>query len=196
MDLQQLKDIATKLDFTHHHNIGEERLEAQLREHCLNHGTTLEEVIKKLEEGEEVVLQKVVPKQEKITFASLAAAKSKKRKQELEKDAMQLIRCIITCNNKNKTSYQGEIFEVRNAVIPGMKKFVLFDVPTHIPKIMYNMLKEKKCQIFRSKRVDGRDETVPLEINEYSIEVLPPLTEEELQSIRQKQLAEGKGRDD
>lgn len=195
MDLQQLKDIATRLGFTFHHLVGAEKLEAQLREYCESNNTTLEDVMEKLGNGEEVVFQKVIPKEEKVTFASLAAIKNAKKKETLERDAMKLVRCIITCNNKNKTSYSGEIFEVRNAVIPGMKKFVPFDVPTHIPQIMFNMLKERKCQIFVSKRVDGRDVNVPKEINEFNIEVLPPLTPEELEAIRQKQLAEGKQRD-
>ena len=33
MELQQLKEIATKLNYQHHHNIGANKLEEQLRDY-------------------------------------------------------------------------------------------------------------------------------------------------------------------
>jgi len=54
------------------------------------------------------------------------------------------------------------------------------------------MLKEKKVQLFKKTRVKGVDVTTPYLANEYTIEVLPALTPEEFEAIRQKQLAEGK----
>ena len=47
MELQQLKEIATKLNYQHHHNIGANKLEEQLRDYCKNElNITLEEVMK------------------------------------------------------------------------------------------------------------------------------------------------------
>lgn len=108
------------------------------------------------------------------------------------KKAMKLVRVQISCNNPNKTSYQGEIFSARNKFIPEVKKFVPFNVPTHVPQILLNMIKEKKLQTFVTEKLPNgmqtkRSKLVP----EYSITVLSPLTPEEFNAIRQKQLAEG-----
>ena len=108
------------------------------------------------------------------------------------KKAMKLVRVQISCNNPNKTSYQGEIFSARNKYIPEVKKFVPFNVPTHVPTILLNMIKEKQLQTFVTEKLPNgmqtkRSKLVP----EYNIQVLAPLTAEEFNAIRQKQLAEG-----
>jgi hypothetical protein len=105
---------------------------------------------------------------------------------------MKLVRCTITCNNKNKTNYVGEIFSVRNAVLPEVKKMVPFGVITHIPSILLNVIKEKKYQMFKVKKLpNGITTKESYLIPEYNIQVHPPITSEELEAIKQKQLAEG-----
>lgn len=106
------------------------------------------------------------------------------------REAMKLVHCIVTCNNKNKTNYQGEIFCVRNADIPAVKKFIPFGVPTHIPQILLNSIKEHKYQTFVKQKVNGNLITKPKFIDEYVIQELPPLTAEELEAIKQRQLAD------
>ena len=108
------------------------------------------------------------------------------------KKAMKLVRCQISCNNPNKSSYQGEIFSARNKYIPEVKKFIPFNVPTHVPQILLNMIKEKNLQTFVQEKLPNglqtrRSKLVP----EYNIQILSPLTAEEFNAIRQKQLAEG-----
>ena len=108
------------------------------------------------------------------------------------KKAMKLVRVQISCNNPNKGSYQGEIFSARNKYIPEVKKFIPFNVPTHIPQILLNMIREKNLQTFVTEKLPNglqtrRSKLVP----EYNIQILSPLTPEEFNAIRQKQLAEG-----
>ena len=135
-----------------------------------------------------------VEKLSKITFSGADAARAKERSRNVEKEAMKLIRCQINCNNKNKTSLTGEIFCARNAVIPEVKKFIPFGVPTHVPEILLNMIKEKQYQMFRKEKLpNGNQITRSYLIPEYTIQELPPLTSAELEAIKQKQLAEGRG---
>jgi hypothetical protein len=108
------------------------------------------------------------------------------------KKAMRLVRCQIVCNNPNKTSYQGEIFSARNKFIPEVKKFIPFNVPTHVPTILLNMIREKKLQTFVTEKLPNGMQTKRSKlIPEYSVTILSPLTPEEFNAIRQKQLAEG-----
>ena len=129
----------------------------------------------------------------KMTFSKVEADKAKEQAKLAEREALKLTRCIINCNNKNKTSLTGEIFCARNAKIAEVKKFIPFGVPTHVPEILLNMIREKKYQMFRKEKLpNGSQITRPFLVPEYTVDVLPPLTSSELEAIKQKQLAEGK----
>lgn len=128
----------------------------------------------------------------KVTFADLEKESNATNTSNALKEAMKLVRCTISCNNPNKASYTGDIFCVQNAKLPEVKKFVPFNVPTHVPSILLNMIREKQCQKFVSKRLpNGQQATESKLVPEYNIQILPPLTKEELEAIKQKQLAEG-----
>ena len=241
LSLQQLKDIATKLNFTdYHHNIGAAKLQEKLVVECEEQGTSLEEVATSLgfievnqndtespenenldpntsvAEAEKLLnstqsnttpdttpenTQPTVPNTDKanmeflknLTFADASAAKAKQVEKARTRDAMKLIRCTVTCNNKNKSSYQGEIFTAGNAKIHQIEKFVPFGYKTHIPQILYNVIKEKKCQMFKHEKVNGMPVTKTYLINEYNIEIHDPITKKELEAIARKQMAEGYG---
>ena len=133
-----------------------------------------------------------IEKLKHLTFEEADRKQIETEEKSVWKKAMKLVRCQISCNNPNKTSYQGEIFSARNKFIPEVKKFIPFNVPTHVPMILLNMIKEKQLQTFVTEKLPNgmqtkRSKLVP----EYSITVLPPLTSEEFNAIRQKQLAEG-----
>ena len=53
------------------------------------------------------------------------------------------------------------------------------------------MIEEKQFQKFEKKRVNGNQVPTTKLMLEYTTEYLSPLTEEEFEAIRQKQLAEG-----
>jgi len=133
-----------------------------------------------------------IEKLRNLTFEEADKRHMESEEKSVWKKAMKLVRVQISCNNPNKTSYQGEIFSARNKFIPEVKKFVPFNVPTHVPQILLNMIKEKQLQTFVTEKLPNgmqtkRSKLVP----EYSITVLSPLTSEEFNAIRQKQLAEG-----
>ena len=204
MELQHLKDIAAKLNFTHHHMIGAEKLAKDLTEHCLEIGTTLEEVSKsiKVQESTDTTTTTTTtePTPDEVFIAKLASMSfteveqglAKNTSSERQKEAMRLIRCTISCNNKNKSQLTGEIFCARNKVISEVKKFVPFNVPYHIPLILFNMIKEKEYQTFRTEKLpNGSTYKKTVLVPEYNVQELPPITQDELTAIAQKQLAEG-----
>ena len=220
MELQQLKDIAAKVGYKYHHMTGTAKLEEGLRAYCIEIGTSLEEVASeisgvegedtnsKVETPEDVTSTEqphtvepklpskdssvsMVEKLSKMTFAQAEKEASKKVSGNRAKEAMRLIRCIVTCNNKNKTSYTGEIFCARNAIVPEVKKFIPFGVPTHIPQILFNMIKEKQYQQFTTRKVGDKEIVETKQLPAYTIQELPPLTKEELEDLKQRQLAQG-----
>ena len=125
------------------------------------------------------------------TFESLAQKQAQKLEQTVNKRAMKLVRVMISSNNPTKHNYKGEIITAQNSVIPAVKKFIPFNAPTHIPQILYNILKDKQMQIFYSEKLpNGRTKKRARLVPEYNIQVLEPLTAKELEAIKQKQLAE------
>ena len=208
MELQQLKDIAKYLEYQHHHAIGAERLESELIKYCDEIGTSMEEAINGMEaliaskansltetDGSNTNTEldpNIVAKLATMSFNEAEGKAVKSARAEKQKEAMRLVRCTISCNNKNKSEFSGEIFCARNKILPEVKKFVPFGVPTHIPLILLNMIKEKQYQVFRTKKLpNGQTVKEPSLIPEYNIQELPPLTTKELDAIAQKQLAEG-----
>lgn len=200
MELQHLRSIANKLNFSYHHMLGAEKLEQRLRTYCKNNNIDFESIsnevlneYKKEDKGEVLVMIKDKKLDlSKVTFDDLEKSRNKELSDKRTKDATKLVRCMITCNNKNKTSYKGEIFTARNAVVDEIKKFVPFGRPTHVPQILLNVIKEKQYQTFvESTLPNGMKVNKPHLINEYNIQILDPITKDELEAIKRKQLAEG-----
>ena len=107
-----------------------------------------------------------------------------------KQNAGRLVRCRITCMNPNKKNWTGEIISVGSAKIGTFKKFIPFgsDQPYHIPYIIYQELKERKCAIRNVRKEPGGRQIIESKmINEFAIEVLTPLTAKELEDLRQRQ---------
>lgn len=149
---------------------------------------TAESIRKKIEEFK-VKAESADDTDVKANPVQVSAVKAKK-------DAEKLVRVKVTCMNPNKKTYQGEYVSAGNAKIGFIKKFILFNEPFHVPQMILNVLKEKKYQRVWTKKVDGRNVIKTENTAEYSIEVLPPLTEEELDKLAQTQKAKGLMGDD
>lgn len=132
----------------------------------------------------------------KVGFAELEKDYSKDLQKEQVRNANKLVHCIVTCLDPDKSQLQGEIFSAMNASTPEIKKMVVFGTPTHVPQILLNVIKEKKYQAFvrdpnnRSNRnMSNKTKLVP----SYNVQILEPLTADEYDAIRKRQLAEGYG---
>lgn len=109
------------------------------------------------------------------------------RRNRIKREALKLRRIRVTCMNPQKRDYQGEIFTVSNNVLQD-RRFVPFDTAWHVPQIMYNMIKERKYQVFTKKKSpQGVEYKVGKLIPEFAIEDLPPLTKKELEKLAQRQ---------
>ncbi len=129
-------------------------------------------------------IQDYTSKQETVSSSSEDTSRS-----AVIAEASKLIRCQITPMDKAKSNYDGEVFTVGNAVVPTMKKFVQFGVPTHVPKMILDFIKEKQMLIFYTERLGGKDVRKAREGAAYGVVELPPLTEKELKELAAAQAA-------
>lgn len=166
-ELSSLKARADLLGLSYHPSIGLDKLRTKVADAIAG--------IK--EEPEQIVVAPVVE--------STQAANTRMRNAALE-----LVRIRVSCMNPNKKEWEGEIFSIGNSLIGTQKKFVPFNSEEgwHVPRCIYDMIVGRECQIFVSHK-DARGGTIRKGklIKEFAVEVLPPLTGEELEELARRQ---------
>lgn len=166
----------------------------QLLEYCkeknipMNSNSSVDTIMKKITEFENGI--------KKLNETSIITTDLSTKKDSLEKQANKLIRCKIVCYNPAKNKIGGEIIAVGNSVIPEQKKFIKYDTPYHISQLMYNVLKEKTFTRFKTINTAQEKTQKAFQAKEYAIEILPPLTADEYDAIRQRQLLDNKNNDE
>lgn len=105
-------------------------------------------------------------------------------------DAMKLVRVIITPMESNKASnLEYEMVCAGNSVVGTVKRVITFGEPWHVEQILLNALKEKKFQMFTSKKNSrGVVITQAKLVNAYNIAELPPLSDSELDALADRQI--------
>lgn len=163
-ELALLKTKADRLGIQYHPSIGVEKLREKI-----NAAMTEEPEVP-------VVVQPVVNEQDV--------------KRSLMNEANKLIRVRITCMNPTKKDWEGELFTVSNSVVGTQKRYVPFNAPDgwHVPQMMLNMIQERQCQVFYNEKSKlGTTVRKGKLIKEFAVEILNPLTREELKDLAQQQ---------
>lgn len=165
--LESLKLRADKLGITYHPSIGEEKLQ-----------------------------EKINNKLEGIEATEFDTGYNKK-KSESDRDrayrkANELVRVMVIPNDPNKTSLSAELFSVSNA-IGHWKKAVPFNKAWHVPRIILNKLLEAEY-VSHYSTVDKYGNTVMANklLKAYTVQILDPLTAEELAALKQAQITTGR----
>ena len=116
-----------------------------------------------------------------------------KRQRQMQ-EASKLVRIRLTCMNPFKKDWDGEFFTVGNSVVGSYTKYVPFNSEDgwHVQQIMYNHIIERQSQIFVTRKTD-RGVTVREGklIKEFAVEVLPQLTQAELDELARRQAMAG-----
>lgn len=168
-----LMQRADKLGIKYSNNIGLETLR--------------ERIDAKLEEREAVIEEEEEESNKKETQTAKQVKET--AVQKARKEALKLVRVNITSMENTKNNLSGEIFTVSNG-IASVKRYVPFGIDWHIEQMLLNTLKEKEFQRFGTEKTPSgqtvrRAKSVPA----YAIQILPPLTKEELEDLRKSQLA-------
>lgn len=171
-ELENLKVRAEKLGVKFHPSISAEKLREKIKAAQT--------------EGEGSVGEQPEVKSVTATVEESPAAK----KLRLKREGLKLVRVRITCMNPTKKEWEGEIFTVSNNAVGTVKRYVPYNAEDgwHVEQILLNQLRERQCQIFVTDK-DSRGNKIRKGklIREFAIEVLDPLTEEELQELAQRQ---------
>ena len=112
------------------------------------------------------------------------------RRAAMRQEAAKLVRIRVNCMNPNKKEWEGELFTVSNSVVGSFKKYIPFNNEDgwHVPQIIYNLMKERECQIFyTAKDAKGNKSRKGKLIKEFAIDTLPDLTKDELEDLAKKQ---------
>ena len=144
-----------------------------------------------LEKLRDKVNAALTPQEEEAPKETKSAVESEtQRRIRLRDEAAKLVRIRVTCMNPNKKEWEGEIITAGNAGVGTYKKYVPFnaDEGWHVPNIIYQVLKDRECQVFYTVTGPrGNKFRKGKLIKEFAIEVLPPLSEDELKDLAQRQ---------
>lgn len=180
-ELSLLKQRATLMNLKFSNNIGLEALRKKVSD--AQEGITEEPEVVQVNPLE---TETVAPKEETRTEMA--------RRIRLEQT--KLVRIRIQNLDPKKKELPGEIITVANDFMGTVRKFVPYGEQTdngyHVPYCIYQFLKERKFLNIRvTKGKNGRPNIQQAWVREFSIEVLPPLTQEELTNLAQAQIAAG-----
>ncbi len=168
VELQILKDHAEDIGLKYHHKVGAAKLRAQIQAH---ESDTEEPDLK--------------PEPEVVQTKRIKPPPGTKKRQ-----ANTLIRVRVTCMNPNKREWHGEVLACGNRFIGNIKKYIPFDNPEgwHVPHILVDRMQKAKCQIFVERR-NSRGEKIKQGklIPEYNVEIMDPLTRDEMKALATQQ---------
>jgi hypothetical protein len=177
-ELEVLKQRADQMGITYHPSIGVDALRDKVNAKL--NGTT--------EPAQNITVNinsEFVP-----SPAALKMAEDQ-RINYIRKNALRLVRVRISCMNPNKKEWDSELFSVQNDILSA-KRLVPFNVDWHVEQCILDMIEDRTCTAFKNRKDQyGRVHTDPYQIKEFAVTVLPPLTEDELEDLRQQQAMRG-----
>lgn len=168
-ELELLKQRADTLGIKYSPNIGVDTLKQKIEEKLADNKSSEPEVV----EGEE-------------THAQI--------RQRMQVEEMKLVRLRIANLNPDKKDLHGEIFTVANKFLGTVRKFIPYGEATdngyHVPYVLYKQLVARKfLQIRVVQQPGGQTEVQQKWVPEFALEILEPLTQEELNRLANKQAA-------
>jgi hypothetical protein len=180
-ELAMLKQRARMMGITFSNAIGIETLRAKIEEKMSGKTETATAAAPELQDP-----------------ATPVAAKKLTLRQQIQRENMKLIRLRITNMDPKKKDLPGEVFTVANSYLGTVRKFVPYGEVTengyHVPYCIYKMMKRRKFLNIRTYKDRNNHNQIKIEQNwaqEFALEVLPPLTKQELAQLATAQAAAG-----
>jgi hypothetical protein len=191
MDRKEMMEKADELGLEYKKNISNDAL-SELIEGAK--GTT--EVETEEEVDTEAAIKEVadkLAKEQKAMVDAVAAQKVEEKKPakatignvkaQARKEAMKLVRCIVTPMDKDKAELNGEIISCGNSMTGMIKKYIPFGKEWHIPTVIVDTLKDKKMLSTRDRKTPKGTIKENIELPQYNVQMLPDLTQEELDRL-------------
>lgn len=179
MTRDELKVRAEELGISYNSNIKTDAL-AELITNAENGLTP--EIVAAAKEAEEVAKKLVAEKPVEVVVENKAKTVGQV-KAEARKNAMKLVRCVVASMDKDKADLSGEIISCGNSMTGMIKKFIPFGKEWHVPTVILETLKDKKMLMTRDRRTDKGTVKEHYEVSQYNVQILPDLTQEELNRL-------------
>lgn len=116
-------------------------------------------------------------------------------RQYMKREQTKLVRVRITNLDPKDKDLPGNIFTVANEYLGTVSKYVPFGEATengyHLPYCLYTFLKDMQFTQVRVVKKAGKEHVETKDVRKFAIEVLPPLTQAELNRLKTAQLAAG-----
>ena len=180
-ELASLKSRADLMGVAYHPSIGLEKMREKINAAIEQTGDA---------NSEDAAVEQAQVAADTAAAAPVAAETQLQYHARKKREANELVRVRVTCMNPSKSEWEGEIFTSGNSLVGSVTKYVPFNNEEgwHIPRIIYNMMRDRMCQIFVAAK-DSRGNTTRQGklIKEFGIEVLPDLTAEDLNELAQRQ---------
>jgi len=190
-ELALLKQRADRMGIAYHPNIGIEKLKTKIEE-------KKEGIVSAKNEyaGEEAAtIQAYEDVVDGDTFTQGRRETPAQINMRKRQEALRLVRIRVTNMNPLKSNMRGEIYSVGNSQIGFIKKFVPFncDAGYHVPQIILTHMQNKKFMTHFEVKIGNKKIKKNKLVPELAIEIMPPLTAEELQELKQRQLMAAAG---
>lgn len=165
-ELSLLKQRATTMGISFSNNIGIDALKEKIKE-------------------------KLEPKKAEPELTEVE--KTNALRASIRNEALKLVRVRIQNLNPNKRDLQGEILTTGNRFIGTVRRYVPYNEAGangwHVEKVLYDLMKERQFLQLRTVKRDGKEMQEQFWAPEFALEILEPLTEEELKVLANKQAA-------
>lgn len=194
-----LKKKATLMGISFPNNVKTEKL-AELINAKLEGEDTPDEPEQVVEASTETPTEPVIDNTQNVNAQADKAVKASAPltpREELKRKAMKLIRVRISNLDPKKKDLTGEIFTIANDVLGAVKMFVPYGEVTddgwHLPMWVFKQLEKRRFLHIRTSkdRQTGQQKVEHFYAKEFSLEVLPPLTSDELATLARNQAAAG-----
>lgn len=205
-ELDILKARARTMGITFSNNIKLETLKAKIEakqsgepepaDDVADEGEDEQEAAPNINDVAEPEVNPLAQDEKKVDYSKMTPAQRRTaiRKEIIDKN-MKMVRIRIACLDPKKKDLPGEIITVASKYLGTVRKFVPFgeftDNGYHVPFCIYQELAERRFLNIRSQRNKrtGQIDISTQWVKEFSIEVLPQLTEQELARLANAQAA-------
>lgn len=173
---------ATMLGVEFHPKLSSDKLAERIREHVAKEAAPKTDLTKLVVEAKEPTKAEV--KAEKETDLQ--------KRLRLKREASELVRIILTCKNPLKADHGGQVFSVGNSNIGHFTKYVPFENQEgwHVPRIILQLIKDSEYQ-HHYKDPKNPNVTLSKRAKEFVVDILDPLTTQELHDLAQRQAMSG-----
>lgn len=197
-ELDMLKQRARMMGITFSNNIGIDALKQKIQEKMDGKSDETPK-IDDLDDGAPPTVQTAQQNPPTLQDPETPAPAPKETlRQKVKREGMKLVRVRIMNLDPKKKDLPGEIFTVANEYLGTVRKFIPFGEVTengyHVPQCIFDMMKGRKFLNIRTYKDRRNNNQIRVEQNwapEFALEVLPPLTKEEIAKLAAAQAAAG-----